>query len=134
MNNIYAVLGAVTFVDPVSGSVVANFEGTNYAATLICNVSNAQGVQISTQWTLGNFRGEASELRSITSAPELFSATGGPIPSDPRISYRNQLQIVRMTAELDRVQVYCGGNEQLQQANFTLRIYRKYIRLQQCTV
>ena len=122
------MLGRINFVNPLSGSEVANFEGTVYAATLICNVSNEQGLQVSTEWTLGNFRGQSTQLQSITVAPELFSASGDPIPSDPRITYRNELVVLRMTAELDRVMVYCGGNGLLQQANFTLRIYRKYSR------
>ena len=45
-------LGVVDYVDPPSGSAIANFEGTVNASTLICNVTNEQGLQISTQWTL----------------------------------------------------------------------------------
>ena len=117
-------LGVVDYVDPPSGSVIANFEGTVNASILTCNVTNEQGLQISTQWTLRNFGGHGSQLQSIISAPEFFSVSGDPT-SIPTITYQNRLVVLSLTNELDAVMVYCGAGEQLQQANFTLRIYRK---------
>ena len=46
------------FIDPPSGSVVANFEGSLNAATLTCNVSH-EGSQRFTFWSIANFRGVA---------------------------------------------------------------------------
>ena len=114
----------MAFIDPPSGSVIANFEGTVNASTLTCNITDEQGLQISTQWTLRNFRGQGFQLQSVTSAPELFLVCGDPA-SDPRITYRNRLIVSSLSSELDAVMVYCGASDRLQQANFTLRIYRK---------
>jgi hypothetical protein len=116
----------VAFVDPPSGSVIADFEGAQNASTLTCNVTNDQGLQVLTQWTLRNYGGSSSQLQSITIAPDFFSVSGDPT-GFPSITYRNHLVVLSLTTELDTVMVYCGGNDQFQQANFTLRIYRKYL-------
>ena len=114
------------FVDPPSGSVIADFEGTQNASTLTCNVTDEQGFQVITRWTLRNYGGHGSLLQSITIAPEFFSVSGDPT-SLPSLTYRNHLVVLNLTTELDTVMVYCGGSDQFQQANFTLRIYRKYL-------
>ena len=120
----FCLIGTGNFFHPTSGSVIANFEGTVNVTVITCNITNNEGLQISTQWTLGNFRGHESQLQSVAVAPELFLVTGDPATSDPRITYRNRLTILRLTFELDGVKVYCGGGGQLQQAHFTLRVYR----------
>ena len=71
---------AVNFTDPASGSLIANFEGTENATTITCNVTNSQGAQISTQWTLTNFRGSTGLQSVNNAAPELFEITGDPWP------------------------------------------------------
>ena len=113
------------FVDPPSGSVIADFEGTQNASTLTCNVTDDQGLQIITQWTLQNYGGHGSRLQFITTARE-FSVSGDST-SFPSLTYQNHLVVLNLTTKLDAVMVYCGGNNQFQQANFTLRIYRKYL-------
>ena len=120
----FILLGAENFFHPTSGSVIAHFEGTVNVTVLTCNITNNEGLQISTQWTLGNFRGHESQLQSVSVAPDLFLVTGDLATSDPRITYRNRLTVLRLTSELDGVKVYCGGGGQFQQAHFTLRIYR----------
>ena len=112
---------------PPSGSVIANFEGTLNATTINCSVTNSQGAQITTQWTLTNFGGDESDAFIFTLnnvAPELFSFSGDPIPGF-NLTYQNSLTITNMTSDLDGVIIYCGTGKQFQQANFTLRIYRK---------
>ena len=122
----HAGLGAVDFVDPPSGSVIGNFEGTVNATTLTCNVSSSGGTRLPTDWNIVNFRG-STEFQQITDTfdTDLFSISGGPLPSNPGISTFNQLKILNVTSELDGVLVYCGTGAQPQQANFTLRLYRK---------
>ena len=105
--------------------MIANFEGTVNATTLTCNITD-EGFQLSTQWTLGNFGEGGSDLQSVTRAPVLFSISGD-VTSDPRITFQNRLTILNLTYELDGVVVYCGTSEELQQANFTLKVYRKSI-------
>ena len=103
--------------------MIANFEGTLNAATINCSVTNSQGVRITTQWTLGNFRGSDALITINNAAPELFSFSGDPIPGFD-YTYENSLTVTNLTSVLDGVVVYCGTGIQAQQANFSLRIYR----------
>ena len=109
-------------MDPPSGSVIANFEGTPNATTIICNVTRDRGPQITTQWNVANFRGSGSNLLAHTVAPELFSVGSDPIPNTDLL-FDNELTILNWAAELDGVIVYCGTGRDPQQASFTLRIY-----------
>ena len=119
-------LGAVDFVDPPSGSVIANFEGTPNAATIVCNISHG-GLQITTQWNVANFRGGGpNSLLAFTIAPELFSVGGDPIPNT-NLLFNNELTFLNWAAELDGVIVYCGTGQDPQQASFTLRIYSELL-------
>ena len=113
-------------VDPPSGSVVANFEDTVNAATLTCNLTDGQGNRVLTSWDLGNFRGVSRQPFSINLAPELFLLGGDPVPNFPNFTYGNELTILRLTSELDQVMVFCGLGQSIE-AEFTLRIYRKFL-------
>ena len=104
--------------------MVANFEGTLNATTVTCNVTDEFGNRAITSWSLGNFRGAAIQGYSLGLAPELFLLGGDQIPSFPSATYDNQMTILNLTSELDRVVLYCGVGGELQ-ANVTLRIYRK---------
>ena len=122
MSFYFTGLGAVDFVDPPSGSVIANFEGTPNATTIICNITDG-GIQITTQWNVANFRrGGPNNLFAPTVAPELFSSGDDPMPNT-NFLFDNELTILNWAAELDRVMVYCGTGQEPQQASFTLRIY-----------
>ena len=112
-------------MDPPSGSVIANFEGTLNATTINCSVTNSQGARVTTEWTLTNFGGNPDALFTLTNvAPELFSFSGDPIPGF-NVTYMNSLTVTNLRSDLDEVIIYCGTGIQSQQANFTLRIYRK---------
>ena len=76
-------------------------------------------------WGLGNFKGIAHQYFTVDLAPELFLLGGDPIPSAPNFTYDNELTILRLTSELDQVMVFCGFIGPTD-AEFTLRIYRKY--------
>ena len=115
-------MGAVTFADPASGSVIANFEGTKNATTITCNVTNSLGDQITTQWTLTNFRGSTGLQTINNAAPELFETTGDPIPGT-MFTYDNRLTVVNLVRDLDRVTIFCGTGAMPQQGDFVLRIY-----------
>ena len=109
-------------VGPVpSGSVVANFEGTINATTLICNVTRGE-VQIDTFWSFANFRGVAgrqSLLSLSMSTQNLFLAEG---------LFLNEVTITNWTSEVDQVIAFCGTGGDPTQANVTLRIYSKFER------
>ena len=115
-------------VNPPSGSVIANFEGTVNATTLICNVTDEFGNRAVTSWDLGNFRGVSRQGFTIDLAPNLFLVGGDPIPGSPEFTYENQMMILNLTSELDQVMVFCGLI--FAEAEFTLRIYRKFSYVQ----
>ena len=117
--------------DPPSGTEISDFEGTVNATTLTCNITNNQtGAQEITVWSIGNFRGVPA-VRTIFAdlAPELFLFSGDLINNDPRFTFLNSLTILNLTSDLDEVIVYCGSGAgaAAEQANFTLRVYRKQI-------
>ena len=108
-------------------SLIADFEGTLNATIFSCDVfSQAGSLQITTRWSIENFRGVDS-LRFVTDslAPELFLITGDTRPDDPTLSFQNYLTVLNLTSELDGVVIYCGSGRDPVQVNFTLRIYRK---------
>ena len=112
-------------MDPPSGSVIANFEGALNAITINCSVTSSQGFRITTEWTLTNYGGsDATFTPNNLPTPELFSFSGDPFPGT-NSTYLNSLTVTNLTSDLDGVIVYCGTGARPQQANFTLRIYRK---------
>ena len=117
-------MGAISFTDPASGSVIANFEGTENAITITCNVTISQGAQIISQWTLANFRGSTGLQTVNNAAPELFEITGDPI-AGTMFTFSNRLTILNLARDLDRVIIFCGTGAMRQQADFVLRIYRE---------
>ena len=120
----YAGHGAADFVDPPTGTLIVNFEGTlENAVTITCNITNGVN-QIGTQWSIENFR----------NSPNLISLPSNNIPEiaidgDLRPSgstFRNRLTISALTSQLDGVIIHCGTGEQPRQANYPVRIYRKF--------
>ena len=110
------------FIDPPSGSVVANFEGSLNPTTLTCNISH-EGSQRYTFWSIANFRGVAGRqplgtLRNQNLPLHLI------LEMD---SFFNQVIVTNWTTELDRVIIFCGIGSQPSQANITLRLYRKFV-------
>ena len=119
------------FVDPPSGSLIANFEGATNVSTLTCNILNSANLRSTTTWFAQNFRSQSNlVLISVNNGMEfsdLFSFGGDPVPTDPTRTYLNQLTFVNFTSELDRVTVFCGTAVDREQANFFLRVYSKSI-------
>ena len=113
------------FVDPPSGSVIANFEGTINATMLSCNISN-EGTQIGTQWAIENFRGNPALQTVSDAAPDLFEFGGDLRPGSTTDTFLNRLTIVNITSDLDNAILYCGTGVERRQANFTMRIYREF--------
>ena len=118
--------GLVLSTQPLSGSVIANFEGAGNTTTLVCNISSDGTIQIITTWSIQNFRGSAG-LTDITSSPEPFIAGGPPNPLAPQISLRNELTVSNWTADLDGATIFCGTGQDQREGHFFLRVYRKSI-------
>ena len=104
--------------------MIPGFEGTINATAVNCNITDQVGNRAVTTWSLGNFRGVPEQGFVVDLAPELFLLGGDPIPSVPELTYGNQMTILNLTSELDRVVLYCALQVEIV-ANFTLRIYRK---------
>ena len=118
--------GAAQSTDPPSGSVIPNFEGPDNTTTITCNIATNQGVQIGTQWNIENFGGNPV-LQSVNVAPDLFDIGGDLRPGSTTDTFLNQITILNFTSELDNAILYCGTGVDRQQANFTIRIYRKVL-------
>ena len=120
----------ISFIDPSSGSVIANFEGSENITTISCNVTAviAQGgIQATTRWNIENFRG-VSGLQQIHDGfdRELFMISGDqPDPNDT-YTFENRLSVLRLTSEMEGITMYCGTGRMPKLANFTFRIYRKF--------
>ena len=109
---------------PPSGTLIANFEGTENVITLICNISGDGSNQIGTTWSIANYRGSIT-LVDITGGPEPFDVGGPPNPLAPQVSLSNELTISNWTADLDGATIFCGTGIDQQEASFSLRVYRK---------
>ena len=129
--SIYTCIGIETraFVDPPSGSLIADIEGAINTTTLTCNVTDGgvPPIQLETRWSIENFRSEAG-LQTITNDFEtnLFLVSGDPDPVGPSGSFRNRLTILRLTSELNGATVFCGIGAFPQQASFSLIVYCKF--------
>ena len=112
------------FIDPPSGSVIANFEGTENVTTLMCNVTSS-GIQPQTRWSIEDFRG-VSGLQNIIDNfdPSIFFVSGD---IDDGFNLRNRLTILRLAPELDGTILCCGTGAMPKTANFSIKIYRKSI-------
>ena len=100
--------------------MIADFEGTVNASTLTCNVTN-DGIQLTTFWSVGNFRGVAG-TRPIDVTGDLFILSGDSIPNFS-VTYQNKVTVSNLTSELDGVQLFCGTGTIPEQANVIFRIY-----------
>ena len=100
------------------------------AATLTCIVTLSDGLtQTFTEWFVRNFMGnDGLQVINDDFFPEVFSAGGDPLPTNPNRTFRNQLTLLNFTAELDGITIFCGtggvGNQEL--AKFYLRVYSKF--------
>jgi hypothetical protein len=122
---VYAGHGAVDFVDPPTGTLIANFEGTlENAVTISCNITHNL-IQIGTAWSIENF-GNSPTLRSLPNdnIPEI--TIDGDLRPSGSSTFRNRLIISVLTSQLDGVIIYCGTGEDPRQANYPVRVYREF--------
>ena len=115
--------GLVLSTQPLSGSLIANLEGAENT-TLVCNISSDGTIQISTTWSIQDFRGSTG-LVDLTGSPEPFIVSGPPNPLAPQFSLLNELTISNWTADLDGTTIFCGTGQDQREASFFLRVYRK---------
>ena len=114
---------------PESGSTVTGGEGES--VTFYCRVLNeANGRQVTTEWFIQ--RRDAGSPQTIVHDPDSnYNITGGPLPNPviAGLTYQTNLTILSLTSDLDRATLSCGqgGTPPTIDANFTLRIYRKYV-------
>ena len=114
---------------PPSGSNVAGFENeeniTVYCEVFEVNAANVSVQQI-TRWHL-EVEGNPSSLTNINPPFERpqFPITGDPVPDSGDLIYATNITIASLTADLDRMLLYCGIFGNARAATFTLRIYRE---------
>ena len=118
-----SVHGAADYVDPASGSLIADFEGTVNVTTITCNITD--GVQIGTLWSIQNFRNNPNLQFISDQLMGPFYIGGDPRPIGTS-TFTNRLTVLTLSSELDGVMVYCGSGQNRQQANFYFRVYRKF--------
>ena len=108
--------------------MIANFEGValNTTTALRCNVSNQAGTQISTQWNIENFGGNPALQRIVDVAQGLVDIGGDLRPGSTMDTFFNRITILNFTSNLDNAILYCGTGVEPRQANFTIKIYRKF--------
>ena len=109
---------------PESGSTVAGGEGESI--TFYCRVlREINGTQVATEWFLQRIGTGGSGPQTIVSDSN-FAIIGEPLPNG--LSSQTNLTIQSLTSDLDRAVVSCGraGTPPTIEANFTLRIYRKW--------
>ena len=123
-NTIGLAQGLVLSTQPPSGSLIANFEGDENTTTLVCNISSDGTTQITTTWSIQNYRGSTGLVHLIGSL-EPFIVDGPPNPLAPQISLSNELTVSNWTADLDGTTIYCGTGQDQREASFFLRVYRK---------
>lgn len=111
---------------PLSGAVIANYEGAEDFITLNCSIlSSNEAVHI--QWSLQSLKDNpAIQPIGNNTAPHLFYVTEKVIEiSSNNFFSCSNLTIKNMTAELDGVVIFCGTDETPAISNFSLRLYRK---------
>ena len=115
--------GLLLSTQPPSGSLIANFEGARNTI-LVCNISSDGTTQISTTWSIQDFRGIIG-LTDLTGSPEPFIVGGPPNPLAPQFSLLNELTVSNWTADLDGTIIFCGTGQDQREGHFFLRVYRK---------
>ena len=102
---------------------MANFEGALNDTTLMCNVT-FESTQISTTWSVGNFRGLSIAVLVGSADPqkEVFFISGDPRPG-LNITFGNHITILNWTEIVDGVELFCGTGSNRRQTSVTLRIY-----------
>ena len=99
--------------------------GEGESVSFYCRVLRViNGTQVATEWLIQRIGDSGSQLISGVN----FNITGEPLPSPSGGNYQTNLTIRSLTSDLDRAVVSCGraGTPPTIEANFTLRIYRKW--------
>lgn len=117
LHNIILVFLVRVETHPASGTLIAGFEGATNISVLFCNIFS-DNQQISTLWNTGNVANGIIQ-------PLSQSLTSLVVTKDSL--YENKLTILNLTSNLNDMIVFCGTEEDPKLANFTLRIYRKYL-------
>ena len=100
--------------------------GEGESVSFYCRVLNeVNGTQVTTEWFIERISAGGSGLQTIV-ADSNFGIIGGQLPNS--LSSQTNLTIRSLTSDLDRAVVSCGqaGTPPTIEANFTLRIYRKW--------
>ncbi len=84
------------------------------------------GNQRLTEWFILKVNDDNGVANLIDNSDPDYSITGDPVPNDS-LTFRTNLTILSLTADLDRAVLFCGTSKIRDAANFTLRISRKSV-------
>ena len=113
---------------PESESTLAGDEGENI--TIICTLlREAGGPQQVTEWFIERPGQTSPQLILDNQEFANFEIVGEPIPNTTNSDSRTNFTVLNLTSDLDRAVIFCGlgGINPVFAANFTLRIYSKFL-------
>ncbi len=108
--------------DPEVGSTIAGFEN-EINIFVQCKVSNGFQQRV-TIWSILKEDDDNGVAGLINNDNPDYSIIGDPVPGES-LTFRTNLTLLSLTADLDFAVLFCGTSEDLVAGNFTLRIYRK---------
>ena len=114
---------------PESESTLAGDEGEENI-TIICTLlREAGGPQQVTEWFIERPGQTSPQLILDNQEFANFEIVGEPIPNTTNSDSRTNFTVLNLTSDLDRAVIFCGlgGINPVFAANFTLRIYSKFL-------
>ena len=120
---------------PPSGSQIVDHLGAENFATLNCSIL-ARNKAVHIRWSVQNFKGNSDVhvLEENTAALRgLLHITEEVESASKNFLTHSHLTIRQLTSEFDNAIVYCGTEDDLKQANFTLKVYCKFVLTLLCT-
>ena len=109
---------------PDSGSVIEGFVGDGNFS-FFCEVLLPNGDEQATTWSIQQ-QGDSSPRTLLRDNDLNIIFTGDPIPEAPQFTFNTNLTITALTIELHESTLFCGTQGNLEAANFTILVFRKY--------
>ena len=128
----YIILGfcaLITSIIPEPGSIIVGRENQENI-TIFCELTLNDDIQ-ATSWHIANEGEPVLDATQITTATPNYIISGDPLAPNSTLTFDTNLTIVSLTADLDRMVIFCGRVGLLDAANFTLRVYSKLFVLLQ---
>ena len=116
------MLSLVAVTIPNSGSTIVGNEGDENVR-IFCELT-LNGNEQSTTWSI-MMEGQTGQSIITVDNPG-FNITGEPIPGPGNFFFNTNLTILELTAGLNNAIIYCGVQDNLLAADFTIRLYSEF--------